>query len=363
MVRVPCSVPASTVSPGGLARAGDRRNSDDWRWRAWLLLGGFAAASICCRSSFGRVFHRRCTHQYCVGSWRTKSSIALVYAALTHVSGSSLSAHSLREDDPAQNVVEEELVADAPGAADHDGQVVRDRQQTDALVGAGLAPEEIHEDALAAGVLVGDEAQRAALLDDLGHHLGGPLLVDQFEPMPLPQVVQETIEVLVVQRAGDAVDIEAKKARHVPDELEVAVMGRHHDQALALLHHPFRVFRLREARVLTPVVLLDQPRRDQHVDGQHDKLLEAAPPGLLDPLLGFLRETGPQVVQGPLPAPFVIFPQEIAQEARKPQTGPNIDEVKNDHHEPNRRIEQPVANGMWFFLFFLLRFLRISHSS
>jgi hypothetical protein len=47
-----------------------------------------------CLCSFGRCFHRRCSHQYWVGSSRTNCSIALVYSAVTQRSGSSLSAHS-----------------------------------------------------------------------------------------------------------------------------------------------------------------------------------------------------------------------------------------------------------------------------
>ena len=45
-------------------------------------------------SSFGRCFHLRCSHQYWLGSSRTNSSIALVYSAVIHSNGSSLSAHS-----------------------------------------------------------------------------------------------------------------------------------------------------------------------------------------------------------------------------------------------------------------------------
>ena len=56
---------------------------------AW---SGTAAASG--SSSRGRVFQRRCIHQYCSGSARTNDSIAAVHCAVIHSTGSDLSCHS-----------------------------------------------------------------------------------------------------------------------------------------------------------------------------------------------------------------------------------------------------------------------------
>jgi hypothetical protein len=79
--------------------------------------------------------------------------------------------------------ISKEPIPHPPAAPDADGQIVLHRQQSDTLVRAGLATEEIHKYPLVSRILVRDKSQCCPLMHDLFDLLGRTLLVDIFCPL------------------------------------------------------------------------------------------------------------------------------------------------------------------------------------
>ncbi len=168
----------------------------------------------------------------------------------------------------------EESVADAPAAADTNGHIVLHGQQADAFVGAGFSSEEIHKHALASGILVGDEAEGRALVCDLLHLLGGSLFVDDLLAFALAYAVKVAIDIGVVQRAGNTVNIKPEQSHHIADDLKIGVVAGHENQSPAFLHKPFDAFNITGGAILPPVVFADDTGRKKDIDCQHYKLLK-----------------------------------------------------------------------------------------
>jgi hypothetical protein len=114
--------------------------------------------------------------------------------------------------------------------ADHDRRVVTHGEQTDRLVPRGLAAEEVGEDPLAAGVLVGDEGQRAAAAQHVVELRRRAFLVQQVQTGDLARAQQEVVQQRVVERAHDGVQRQPEPGDRVAQQFEVAEMGRDQDR-------------------------------------------------------------------------------------------------------------------------------------
>jgi len=62
-------------------------------------------------------------------------------------------------------------------------------------------------------------------------------------------------------------------------------------------------------------------------------MLEAPPAGFPNPLFAFFGETCPKIVQGPLPAAVIVFPQHSTEKTGGPEIGFDIEEVKENYKD------------------------------
>lgn len=75
-------------------------------------------------------------------------------------------------------------------------------------------------------------------------------------------------------------------------------------------------------------MLFDQSGRRKDVNGEHCQMLEASFAGLPEPFFAFIGETCPQIIESPLSAAVVIFPEQAAQKTGNVQVGPDVKKVK-----------------------------------
>ena len=259
-----------------------------------------------------------------------------------------------REDNAIDTDFEEEAVTESSAVTDYYGQVPGDREQSDALVRAGFATEEIYEYALFAGVLIGDKAERCTARGKFLHHSGGAFLVDYALTGTSADAVQVVTDVLVVQRPGYAVDVEAKEPHEISHDFKIAVMGADNQQASTFLHEPFGPFGIPVPGILAPVVFLYQSRREQHVHRQHNNVLEAPSAYFVYPLFALAREARAQIVQSALSASVVVLPEQTTENAGGVEIGLDIEQVQKKDKNPQREIAEPVYDGI--MLLFLLSF-------
>ncbi len=132
------------------------------------------------------------------------------------------------EDNAIDTQFKEEAIADTSAVADCYRQITGDGEQSDAFVGAGLSAEEVDEQSFSAGVLVCDKAQCCAGCGGFCHKLGSAFFVDYFLAGQFADAVEVVIDELVIQRTGDAVDIETEQRHQVTHDFEVAVMTCNH---------------------------------------------------------------------------------------------------------------------------------------
>jgi len=224
-----------------------------------------------------------------------------------------------REDDALDADVEEKPIAHAAAVTNDHRHVLGDRCQGDAFVGAGLTPEEIDEDALVSGVLIGDESQADAFFRGLGHEAGGTALVDDLLPLAFTDGTHVMVEMSVVQGPSDTVDLESKQAQEVARDLEVTIVTGDQDESAALLHHPLGPLDVRESGVAFPVVRVCEFGCEQAIDTEHGDLLEAAAASLGDPASVFRRKAGAKIVRGSSATFPVKEPQHLSKEAGQGQ--------------------------------------------
>lgn len=256
----------------------------------------------------------------------------------------------------------EEAVVSASAVGNAYRYVLGDCEQGDAFVCACLSAEEIDEDSPGAGVLVCDETQRGAGGNEVGHELCGTFFVDNFLSDAFADTVEVSADEPVVQRAGDAVSIEAEQAEHVAHYLEIAVVGRGHEQSVALLHEPLGLFYSREPRVVSPVVFFYQPRCKNHIDGEHRDLLEAASAYFFVPLLILFRIACAEVVECAFFSAMIVLPEESAEKAGEIQVCVNIKQTDKDYQDAQGDIREKLEDHVAFFLLFLfLNEHRVSH--
>ena len=256
----------------------------------------------------------------------------------------------VRHDNAVDFNFEEEPIAHTPAAGNANRHIILHCDKADALVCACLATEEINEDALFAGVLVGDKAQTRTCRGDGFYLLGCSLFVDY----PLAGALTGTLKVivyeLIVQGPCDAVHIETEKGKQVSHYLEVAVVAGNPDNALPALHHPLGSLNVYVCRVPVPVVALNETRGKQDIDNKHYYLLKGAPAGLDEPLFVFIGEAGPEVIEGTLTPSVVMLPHLSAEKARKTQVCLDTEPVHYQKCDPQRSICQPIEHGIGLLL-------------
>jgi hypothetical protein len=131
-------------------------------------------------------------------------------------------------------------------------------------------------------------------------------------------------------------------------------MGGDHQQPSAFLHQPFGPFGILVPEVITPVIRFHKSRGKQHINRQHCNMLEATSACLADPLLAFFRITCVKIIQSPLSAAMIMFPQQSTEKASEVQIGLDIKQVKKNYKNPQHKIAEPILEGIVFLLFLLL---------
>ena len=130
------------------------------------------------------------------------------------------------------------------------------------------------------------------LFCQLGHMRRSTLFVEYFLPCSFTNAEQVLIDVWVIQRSGDAIDVKTESPEQITADLKIAVVGSKKQHSLAALHHPLGSFDIFATTVFLPIVTLNQTRRKQHIDNKHDDLLKTSPPGFFDPCIVFFGKTG-----------------------------------------------------------------------
>ena len=161
----------------------------------------------------------------------------------------------LGHDDSVYSDFEVKTVVDATAVTYADGCVVCYSEQCNAFVCACLSAEEVDENTLSPGVLIGYEAECCAGGGDFWHHLRGAFFVDDFLTGSLSDAVEVVVNVFVVEWSCDAVDVESEESEHVADNLEISIVGGEEYEAAIFLYEPFCSLDVFVAGVFSPVAL------------------------------------------------------------------------------------------------------------
>jgi hypothetical protein len=90
-------------------------------------------------------------------------------------------------------------------------------------------------------------------------------------------------------------------------------------------------------------------------------MFEASPACLPNPFFTFFKEACTEIIQGPLAAAMITSPQQSAEKTSGPQIGLDIEYIKKNDKDPQRKISHPICYGIMFSLFLLL-WGRVCHS-
>jgi len=259
----------------------------------------------------------------------------------------------LGQNNAAAFHLEKKTVSDAPRPADHNRQIVMNRQQRNTFVGAGLASEEIYENPFAAGILIGNKADGCPLPHHLLHLFGSAEFIDNLLSMPLANAVEIAVDVGIIEGPGNAVHIKAPLAEHIADNFKIAVVARCHQQALLFLHHPFDPFDVYKAGILAPLLLFHQTRGKKYIHHKHHQMLKGTPAHLFMPSGIFFGISGPQILEGPGASAGVMPPHLPAEKTGQPKVPFYRKQPQNKKQSSQGCIAQPVQKGIprLFFLF------------
>lgn len=191
-------------------------------------------------------------------------------------------------DDTVTKHLEPEAVIEAAAAADDDRHIELHGQQADALVGGGLAAEEVHEDVLTAAVLVGDDTQGGTGFEDVQHGVGGPFFVDNILAL-VQDVIDVPVDIGIVDGAGDVEGFHAQGGEDAAHDLEVAVVAGNEDDAAAAEQELEDFGDIIYFRIAVPGGMTHQAGGIEDVKGEHHQMLEAPAGGAFDPGGGFFR--------------------------------------------------------------------------
>lgn len=210
----------------------------------------------------------------------------------------------MRLDDPLNTDMEVVSVIDASGIADDDRDIVLHSHQCDALVCGGFSAEKIDEYVLALAVLIADDTESVAGFEYVDHGISGALFVN--DGLTAKQiVVNVTVDVRVVDGAGDIEHWHSKSVRRTTEYQEIAVMGGYHYGALFVEYEFDYVGYIAEIDAAVPIGRTDQAGRIEYVEREHDEMLEAASCGAFVPCVGFVGIAVDKIVDGPLTSAMV----------------------------------------------------------
>ncbi len=266
----------------------------------------------------------------------------------------------LRVDDAVTDHFEPEAVVEPAAAADEDGDIKLHGQQADAFVGGGFAAEEVHEDVLAAAVLVGDDAQGGASFEDVEHGVGGAFFVDDVLAL-VQDVIDILVDVGIVDGAGDVEGFHAQGGEDAAHDLEVAVVAGDQDDAAAVEQKLEDFGDIAQLDVAVPGGMTHESGGIEDVEGEHDQMLETAAGGAFDPGGGFFGVAQAEVLQGAVPAPAIDEVEAPAQPAGHPQRGVDGGDLQQDGDNPHHDIEGVVQQRVMLFLLLFL-FRGVGHS-
>jgi hypothetical protein len=216
-------------------------------------------------------------------------------------------------------------------------------------VGGRRPAEELDEQPLRTGVLVGQRGQNAALGEHPPDALVVVVLVEDLLQRPLAEAAaEEVVEVGVVELAGDGEGAEAEQAQGVAGHFPVAeVPGRQHQRPARqeLVHErPALV----EVEVAPPGADVHGPRQLHDVDQEP----AAVPVDGPDPRVALagveFREGVPEVVVGDLAVPGVDAVRQPRQPDRQPGRRTRGQCLQDAHGEAHGDIGEVVGEaGTW----------------
>ena len=179
-----------------------------------------------------------------------------------------------------------EGLAQAGRGGENDGGVVGIGQQGDAAKGGGWSAKEIDEEAPTSGVLVGEETDDLAGVEDLGDVGGGTFFCDDPLPGPFPGAHNVSVEEAIGQMAGDGIRGEPHDSQDVIGQLPVSVVPGEQDDRSALDEQVQGFAHVFEVNVLKGGVDLQQARCVEDLDDQHAEMSERIACSFFDPAFG-----------------------------------------------------------------------------
>ena len=247
-------------------------------------------------------------------------------------------------DQPPRPVLARALVPAVPvrTAAD-DRRPVLHRQQPDGFVRARQPAEEGDEQPLVARVLVGDERDGLARVEQARELVHSAELVEQLEPAALARPPHPAVERGDVERAVERVDAHADEGERVAHRLPVAgVPGDEDDGVL-----PGDLFErgpdVAELDVPGPGVLAEHPGQKRDLDSQHRQVLVAAQRDVTPPRFVRAGHRHRQALRRPVD-PFFVERERAerpAQPARGLERGGGARDLREHHGGP-----QPGVGGV-----------------
>jgi len=230
-------------------------------------------------------------------------------------------------------------------AADDDRDAMLHGEQADGLVPRRRPAEELGENALAPGVLVGDEAQRAAAAQHFLRVLSDSFLVEQRDAARFTRSHEVFVDQQVVERPHDRRDGDAQPGDGEAGQLVVAEMRREHDGSASdeqLAQHRGQVA---EPHVARPGPRVDEPRRHDELDEvELGEVLERLPRDTLQVALAVARPKGvSQVLQGPFARTRIDVPPDLPHQTRGAQVRGDGKTRDDECPAPQRCVQQHVS--------------------
>lgn len=199
--------------------------------------------------------------------------------------------------------------------------------------------KERHEQPVLACVLVGDEADLPARLDDLLDLVGRAPLGDDLEARLLPDAEEPLVEEAVVERPRERCHLEADEREHVAEDLPVADVSGHEEGGPVARQVLHRAADVAELHAVVPVLVADHARHREGVD--HEEAEHVADRGVDDLPLELdrhRRERPRHAAARPLAAPRRAARVDAADEPRRLHVLLGIERRKQRGDRSGRRV-------------------------
>ncbi len=240
------------------------------------------------------------------------------------------------------------LVSDTAAIAYGHRHIVYSCHDGHTLERASLSTEEVHKQTFSASIVVRNKTEAVALAANRGHEFSSPFLVDDLLAMTFTHIANVRIEVLVVQGAGHAEEIEAKQADDVAQDFIVAKVACDQDDAFAFLHEPLDVFYILVLAILVPVTPFGKKGGKQDVHPQHASMFKAAFGGLFQPDWALVRIGKAEIHQSPFSVTCTTEPPQFSTNTGYCQCSACRYDVQQGRNQTHACIHTPVQNGVGF---------------